>query len=262
MCLQIICSILALLISFSVSAIPYDMYVRQVPTQNLLTENAYAGFEPLFFQKRELDVKSGNSATEGMHINLVHFPASVFKSSQYKILKNTSAHKITGKTLERTYEQKLRAALKREQHNKPVHVLAHETFVNDYLKVSSYLGQAEVFNLKSHFILFLSEKPLVDIPYIVSLPINRINLSIYNSAYQEGQALESTDRRLNQLSKLPLKNLSNILLNDFAKGFEGKLPKKLLIDVEFGTAADSLGFKEYFTVEKTLNFTKTCRYLF
>lgn len=262
MYIGVMLSIVSIFTCFSVWAQPYGLYVKQSPTKNLLTENAYEGFKKTFHVKREDEIRTGNSATDGLHINLVRFPSLIMNSAQYGFLKDTSAHKITGRILERVYEQKLRSKLKSMNHKKPIYILAHEAFENNYLKVSSYMGQAEVYNLNEHFILFLSEKPISNSPQVVSLPVKNISMSLLNSESLEGLSTETIDRPLTNISKLPLKNIDRILTQDLALEFTGKLPSSVDMDVEFSTMKDSDGFSEYFTIEKKIKFSKICRFIF
>ena len=241
---------------------PYGLYVKQSPKKNLLTENAYEGFDRPFFMRRDAELRSGNSISDGLHINIVRFPSTIFNSSQFKTLRNISASTITGRQLEKVYEQQLRAFLKTQNHLRPIYILGHEALNNNYIKVSSYMGQAEVFNLSQHFILFLSEKPIVNASHIVSLPLSRITMSIFDSNNMENLPNESVERRMTNISKLSLKKMDKTLTHDLMSEFTGKLPRSLHMEIEFGTLADSNDAREYFTVEKTINFTKTCRYLF
>ncbi|MCH2535376.1 MAG: hypothetical protein MK008_13110 [Bdellovibrionales bacterium] len=241
---------------------PFGLYVKQSPQKSLLTENAYEGFDRPFFMRREADIKTGNSASDGLHINIVRFPSAIFNSSQFKTLKDTSSKSITGRQLEKVYEQKLRSFLKTQKHQRPIYVLAHEALNNDYIKVSSYMGQAEVFNLNQHFILFLTEKPIVDVAHIVSLPLSKITMSVFNADMTESLPNESIEKRMTNISNLSLKAMDKTLTQDLMSEFTGKLPRNVHMEIEYSTLADSEGAKEYFTVEKTIQFSKSCRFLF
>lgn len=254
--------IMSIFVSWTTWANPFGLLVKETAKRNLLTENAYEGFNRPYHMRREADIKTGNSAADGLHINIIRFPSQVFNSSQHKMLKDNTASTLTGRVLERIYEQKLRSFLKTQKHKRPIYILGHEAFNNQYIKVSSYMGQAEVYNLSEHFILFLTEKPVVDAPHVVSLPVKKIVMSLFNSEAMENLPNESLERRMTNISNLSLNKMDKVLANDLAQEFSGKLPRKIHMELEYSTMPDTEGAREYFTVEKTIQLSKTCRFLF